>query len=25
LSGRRGRCYSCRRCGEEIAFSGIVS
>jgi hypothetical protein len=24
-SGRRGHCYSCARCGEEIAFNGIMS
>lgn len=25
LSGRQGEVYYCRRCGEEIAFFGIVS
>jgi ribosomal protein L40E len=25
LSGRRGTAYHCRRCGTEIAFSGMVS
>lgn len=25
LSGRRGTAYHCRRCGEEIAFTGMVS